>query len=359
MPGAHPKVFVSYSHDSQEHLDRVLRLSNKLRSDGIDAILDQYEESPAEGWPRWMDRGIETADFVLVVCTEIYSKRVSGSEVEGVGNGIKWEGGLIYQHLYNAGGKNAKFIPVVFEKDSQQHIPLPLQGATFYDADAEYEKLYSRLRGLGKTKPELGPLKEMPSRERKTLFVTGFVDVELWDKAKWKGIGFVHDVAEREPPTMALLFSDGEAAVNIFKGWVKRLGEYDSDDELRISIVEGDVEGQEFGYFVHIGTNLQNVRRHVRRTHPELETELMLVVSRIHRMNPARDSINLAFFKRRFGQFGSYSLIPGILRADGRVTTIDGIRILKKSIEFREYRDIRSKDDPDSVLNDRLHADLK
>lgn len=43
----HPRVFISYSHDSPEHADRVLVLADRLVGDGIDCILDQYEESPA------------------------------------------------------------------------------------------------------------------------------------------------------------------------------------------------------------------------------------------------------------------------------------------------------------------------
>ena len=48
-----PRVFISYSHDNQEHMDRVWELSEKLRGDGVDCRIDQHEESPAEGWPRW------------------------------------------------------------------------------------------------------------------------------------------------------------------------------------------------------------------------------------------------------------------------------------------------------------------
>ena len=54
MSGAdpkHPRVFISYSHDSNAHADRVLALSDRLRRDGIDATVDQYELSPPEGWP--------------------------------------------------------------------------------------------------------------------------------------------------------------------------------------------------------------------------------------------------------------------------------------------------------------------
>jgi SEFIR domain len=41
-----PRVFISYSHDSPDHQNRVLELVNRLRSDGIDAIIDQYVQSP-------------------------------------------------------------------------------------------------------------------------------------------------------------------------------------------------------------------------------------------------------------------------------------------------------------------------
>ncbi len=61
----HLKIFISYSHDSPAHGDRVLALSQRLRADGIDARVDQYEIAPPEGWPRWMDRQIREADFVL------------------------------------------------------------------------------------------------------------------------------------------------------------------------------------------------------------------------------------------------------------------------------------------------------
>lgn len=35
-------VFISYSHDSDTHCERVLALSERLRTDGIETLLDQY-----------------------------------------------------------------------------------------------------------------------------------------------------------------------------------------------------------------------------------------------------------------------------------------------------------------------------
>ena len=60
-------VFISYSHDSDDLCDKVLELSNYLRDNGIDSNIDQYEECPPEGWPRWMENQIRTAEFVIVV----------------------------------------------------------------------------------------------------------------------------------------------------------------------------------------------------------------------------------------------------------------------------------------------------
>lgn len=170
-----PTVFISYSHDSPEHDDRVLALSNRLRKEGIDCTLDQYEDSPAEGWPKWMDRQIERADFVLVVCTETYCRRVMGTEEQGKGLGVRWESTLTYQHLYDTGGENTRFIPVLFESADVEHIPTPLRGATHYCLDTEqgYEDLYRRLTNQPETpRPELGKLRALPPRERKPDFLT-------------------------------------------------------------------------------------------------------------------------------------------------------------------------------------------
>ena len=166
------KIFISYSHDSREHADRVLALADRLIQDGVDCVLDQYEESPAEGWTRWMARQIRGAKFVLMIFTETYGKRVNGEEEPGKGLGVKWEGKLIYQHLYQADA-NTRFIPVVFAPEQAQFISTPLQDATYYvvSNDEGYEKLYRRLTHQPKTpKPELGKWRELPARERKQDF---------------------------------------------------------------------------------------------------------------------------------------------------------------------------------------------
>ncbi|MGH9752668.1 MAG: SEFIR domain-containing protein, partial [Blastocatellia bacterium] len=118
-----PKVFISYSHDSHEHLDRVLALAGRLRDEGIDCNLDQYEPAPAEGWPRWMDKQFKDADFILVICTETYCRRFEGREERGKGLGVKWEGTIITDELYSNEAVNKRFIPVLFSADDAAHVP--------------------------------------------------------------------------------------------------------------------------------------------------------------------------------------------------------------------------------------------
>ena len=60
-----PRVFLSYSHDSDEHAARVLALADSLCDGGIDVILDRYvHPAPVEGWPRWIERNLDEAKFV-------------------------------------------------------------------------------------------------------------------------------------------------------------------------------------------------------------------------------------------------------------------------------------------------------
>lgn len=166
-----PKVFISYSHDSPDHQARVLALANRLRDDGVDCVIDQYIVVPPEGWPRWMDRQISQADFVLLVCTNTYFRRVIGEEQRGKGLGVRWEGRLIFQHIYNAGATNTKFIPILFELGTPAHIPTPLQSTTFYAVHTEdgYEDLYRRLTNQPRTvQPKLGKLRSLAPCEAKS-----------------------------------------------------------------------------------------------------------------------------------------------------------------------------------------------
>jgi hypothetical protein len=158
------KVFISYSHDSKEHSNRVLALSNRLRDDGLDCMIDQYVEAPPEGWPIWMKNQIKESDFVIIVCTETYYRRAEGKEKPGKGLGVKWESVLTIQDIYENDSENRRFIPVLFKPGDAQHRPEPLKPTNYYCIDTQdgYEKLYRRLTDQHlEVPPPLGKIKKL------------------------------------------------------------------------------------------------------------------------------------------------------------------------------------------------------
>lgn len=170
-----PRVFLSYSHDSPEHAKRVLDLADALQHGGLEVVLDQYvHPAPDEGWPRWMEARLDEANFVLMVCTETYRRRVLGQEQPGKGLGVRWEGSLIYNRIYNDQSSGSRFIPVLLEGGEFAHIPNPVQGHTHYrisvfdiSRDAGFEGLYRHLTGQPPTPPgEIGPIQTLPPHPR-------------------------------------------------------------------------------------------------------------------------------------------------------------------------------------------------
>lgn len=160
-------VFVSYSHDSSEHCDKVRTLSDRLRREGVDCHIDQYETSPPEGWPRWMTAQFRDAQYVLVVCTETYYRRARGTESPGIGRGVRWESSQLFQEIYDADSMNKKFIPVLFSPDDHPFVPEPLRSSTRYDLSTKqgYGELYRYLTGQPSVvKPALGPVRVLPPR---------------------------------------------------------------------------------------------------------------------------------------------------------------------------------------------------
>lgn len=167
-----PRAFISYSHDSEEHKNRVLLLAMRLREHGVIAILDEYETSPPQGWPRWMQEQLDSADYVITICTESYKRRMLG---QAQGLGANWEGALITQKIYDE-RVNCKYIPVLFSKADEEHVPSFLRGVTRYVLDEEagwrpqlegaYRRLYRHLTGQpAVVPPAVGSVLPMPPNE--------------------------------------------------------------------------------------------------------------------------------------------------------------------------------------------------
>jgi hypothetical protein len=151
-----PKVFISYAHESDEHAARVLAFADQLVRNGLDVILDQYNPVPKEGGPAWMQNGLNNADYVLLICSPAYYRRVMRKEAPGIGLGAQWEGAAIYNSLYNNNLQGHKYIPVVLSGYATADVPdmvkhhhrFPIAA---FDLDHPgYQDLYRHLTGQPK-----------------------------------------------------------------------------------------------------------------------------------------------------------------------------------------------------------------
>lgn len=131
---AAPKVFISYSHDSQLHKDWVRALAAALRANGIDAVLDQWDLAPGQDIAEFMAGGIRTADRVVLVCTEPYV-----SKAEAGTGGVGFERLIVTSEVVSA-IDTIKFIPIVRSSPNKRKVPNFLGPRLYIDFsdDAQY-----------------------------------------------------------------------------------------------------------------------------------------------------------------------------------------------------------------------------
>jgi hypothetical protein len=121
-----PKVFISYSHDSQEHKQWVLELATRLRNNGIDAALDQWDLKPGDDLPHFMEQNLSTCDFALMVCTEAYVEKAN----KGTG-GVGYEKMILTAELLSQIDNN-KVIPLIRQK-GKTAVPTFLKTKLYID----------------------------------------------------------------------------------------------------------------------------------------------------------------------------------------------------------------------------------
>ena len=315
----HPKVFISYSHQNVEYENKILEFANRLRSEGIDANIDLYEEAPAEGWPRWMENQINNSDFVLVANSKSYYEKCYS---DNKGKGISWEVNIVYQHIYDASTINTKFIPVFFEEEEEQYILTPLKSFTYYNIGKKegFEKLYWRLRGVSKTqKPPLGNLRPLPKKEQKTMFFSTPIDLDKWNAAEWRGMLYLFYPGA--VPVLGLLYRNYAAAKSIFTDWKKTAKDNFADDFIKVDYVTPPFpqdcwvytdKERSFGkgYFVHIGPNTEESINRAVASGVQPEELLLASFSRYQWMDELNGSKNRNLFQYLTREGSGYLLMP-------------------------------------------------
>lgn len=149
-----PKVFISYSWTSEEYKEVVLQLADKLRRDGVDVTLDQWDLKPGNDRFVFMEHSIEQSDKVLVLCDKGYVDKAANRK-----GGVGTETTIITPEVYG-NYKQEKFIPIIM--DSFDTVPTYMKNAIGIDYRFENrEKGYQEiLRAVYEcpvsVKPQLG-----------------------------------------------------------------------------------------------------------------------------------------------------------------------------------------------------------
>lgn len=156
-----PKVFISYAWNDKEYQDKVLSFANTLIEFGVDVILDKYDLKEGQDTYTFMEKSVNDRSVtnVLLLIDPTYEKKAN--ERQG---GVGTETQIISPEVYEKTGQT-KFIPIIFERHSDNSVPKPNYLKSRYHIDLsisdtyddELRKLVRRLFGLeAYTKPQLG-----------------------------------------------------------------------------------------------------------------------------------------------------------------------------------------------------------
>jgi RNA polymerase primary sigma factor len=160
-------IFISYSHDSDSHKSKVLKLADKLNKEGLNCDIDLYYQNPIEGWPKWIINMINKSDFVIIVFSRGYYEKLDRYFFESnIGKGVVFEMSYILQELYSNKTVNKKFIPIVFESKHEKYITKVFNPYTYYNLSSNegYLMLYRHLTGQKLyTKPNKGEINYLGS----------------------------------------------------------------------------------------------------------------------------------------------------------------------------------------------------
>jgi predicted ATP-binding protein involved in virulence len=126
-----PTVFISYNLGSDEYMDLVKSLFDRLRADGINCI-DDRACPPGTHWRSWVPQQIDSADFVLLIAPHHKLPFFSATIIE--------------EKLYE-NPRSTKIIPIVFETQDIFNLPRIFLDYQLAQFPRDYESLYRLLSG--------------------------------------------------------------------------------------------------------------------------------------------------------------------------------------------------------------------
>jgi hypothetical protein len=161
VPDLSPKAFISYSWTSPGHCDLIRSYAERLRSDGIDVILDQWDLSEGQDKYAFMEKMVTDPSLTHVL---VFSDKQYAEKADARKAGVGTESQIMSKEIYDKVDQK-KFIPLVCERrpDGEPYLPAffhPRKWIDFSSPERVNENWEQLIRALyGKpvhTKPALG-----------------------------------------------------------------------------------------------------------------------------------------------------------------------------------------------------------
>lgn len=136
-----PKVFISYSHDDENHKEWVLQLATRLRSNGVDVILDRWNIRLGSDLATFMEHGLSKSHRVICICSANYIVKAN----EGKG-GAGYEKQIMSSEYIKDQNSNW-VIPLIKNNNTEKKTPTFLNGRQYIDFNDSnlYESKYEEL----------------------------------------------------------------------------------------------------------------------------------------------------------------------------------------------------------------------
>lgn len=170
------------------------------------------------------------------------------------------------------------------------------------------------------------------------------INAPFWEAANWCATAFQFHPTGECPPVLGIVFENAKVGREIFSEWVAEYGNQDRFEEVRVSIIEGNLPGQRPGYTVHICPDPVGLAARATAEGVVLEPGIFLL-GRVNRMNPLPESPSqLPRFKMEYERHREFLLAPVTRRSDGKLWTDVEFGLVKTSIQFRDISEITEID---------------
>jgi len=133
-----PKLFISYSWSSDDHIDWVINLATELRDKGVDVTLDKWDLKEGHCANTFMEQMVndDTINKVIIICDKEYAQKANQKK-----GGVGIETQIISPEIYSKIQQN-KFVAILSEKDSNGNPYLPTYLRSRIHIDLSDDNIY-------------------------------------------------------------------------------------------------------------------------------------------------------------------------------------------------------------------------